>query len=316
VPPKVQRSLTILFVFALVALLSTLPFFAPTNIFTLTQSRLDIPPGVLFNRLKHIRPLSALEETLHDKFREDFQSHRKDSKLLYLTFGPDIVASCPFCDPSQPNTYFYYALPSLLLPHLLHIILLGLCTSSLVSGAEGSRFRTQATIAGIGLAATEVYMLGSHDIAANATATTLPELDLFFWRLRVWRGLGVALVDGVLGWVLFLTSTNRWLVIPASPAERLEASTKVLEAVHAKMTALGALRNTIMRDHKLRSAVEGYWVKEHQVMGDVLAEPEVLENMNKRLETIDMSTIQNQAGQWTDGIMEGLRPRQGHLQQE
>lgn len=131
-PPSINRGLNILFAAAVVSLLSSFPYFQPVNIFTVTESRLQIPTDVLFNRLitrqKHLTPRDELLKSRFDAM---------DVRLQYLAFGPDPIIDCLFCSPDEPNSYLYYAIPSTVTPHLLHIGLLGLITSPTFFRTEG-----------------------------------------------------------------------------------------------------------------------------------------------------------------------------------
>src|SRR5579862_4258949 len=130
VPLHVSRALNVLFITACLALLSTLPYFQPENIFVVTQSRLQTPSEVLFTRLQTIRPLTAQDISLKSKLVSI------DSRLLYLTYGPGPLADCLFCNSDAPFSYLYYAFPSIVIPHILHTAVLGVVTSSLLSGHE------------------------------------------------------------------------------------------------------------------------------------------------------------------------------------
>ncbi|KAL8815470.1 MAG: hypothetical protein Q9191_008466 [Dirinaria sp. TL-2023a] len=87
-PARVKRSLNILFISALLFLLSTLPIFSPENILLATSSRLQTPNDVLFTRLASLRPnktLTASDELLKPRLASI------DARCLYLTYGPDTL---------------------------------------------------------------------------------------------------------------------------------------------------------------------------------------------------------------------------------
>jgi len=221
VPRNVSRALLILFITALAFFVNTLPFFSPENIFSRTASRLQIPTDVLFTRLLGLRPtgLTPADELLRTKINS------LESRLLYFQFGPDVIKDCQFCNAEDPNSYLYYALPGILAPHLFNLCVLALVTSGLFTGKEGGIWRTTATIAALAVGLVEVYMVSSYKHQGNARATRLEDIDTFFWKMRIYRGVALSALDGLLGYLLYLSSTNRAFLTPPSAAERVEAST-------------------------------------------------------------------------------------------
>jgi hypothetical protein len=308
IPPNVSRALLILTITTLAFLLKTLPPSSPTNIFTLTSSRLQIPTDVLFTRLSALRPLglTPTDETLRSKISS------LESRLLYLQFGPDALTDCQFCNAEDPNSYLYYSLPSLLTSHLFNLCVLALVTSGLFTGKEGARWRTTATLTAGAVALMDIFFVSSYDYKTNARATRLEDIDFFFWKIRIWRGIGIAFIDGLLGWLLYLSSTNRAFLNPPSTTERIEASTKVLDAVRSKMSAMGILRNTINRDEELRARSQGYWVHEGRVMGELMQEREVVDGVRNALDgRINMATITTDAEAYAQSV---IAPLQGTLE--
>ncbi|KZF25712.1 hypothetical protein L228DRAFT_280934 [Xylona heveae TC161] len=301
VPSHVSIALNLLLISFTLALLSTFPYFAPANIFSLTGSRLQTPTDVLFSRLAALRPLTPSDEILKTKLIN------MDSRLLYLTHGPDTLVNCEFCNSEEPLTYLYYAIPALLAPHLLHIGLLGLVTSPLLSKSEGRIWRTSATIAGIGLAAAEVYLIINYDAkVANTGALRVGDIDAFYWRRKVYRGLGLAVLDALLGWGMYLSSTNRLFVTPPPPAMRIENSTKMLEAAQRKLQSLGMMRNVILRDAPLRSLMEKYWIAEDKVMTEIFEDREVVDGMNVALGRTNVDVIMDDAEKYATRIVSAV----------
>ncbi|TKA70824.1 hypothetical protein B0A49_07692 [Cryomyces minteri] len=302
-PPHVNRALNILFVSALLFLLSSLPYFTPANIFQQTQSRLAIPTDVLFARLAAARPLTHTDHALKAKF------HSPDARLLYLHYGPDVVANCQFCRSDGPGSYLVYALPSLLLPHLAHLAVLGLATSSLLAGPEGSRFRTPVTLAGVALAAADVYLVASHaqpPYTAATTTTVGGHIDAFFWKLRLYRSLALTVADLSAALLLWTTATNRLLALPPRPAERMEHGARTLELALAKLKALGSVRNVVFRDAGLRDRVGAYWTAEGAVTRAMFEEREVVEGVRAALARADMGGLMEQADRYTEGVFAGV----------
>jgi hypothetical protein len=300
IPPSVSRALLILFIVALSYLIKSLPPFAPENIFSLTQSRLQIPIDVLFTRLSGLRPhgLTAADELLRAKVES------RDSRLLYFQFGPDVLTYCQFCNADDPKSYLYYTLPALLAPHLFNLCILALITSGLFTGKEGSVWRTTATVSAAAVALADIYVVSSYEPSANAVATRLQDIDMFFWRMRVYRLTAIAVVDGLIGYVLFLSSTNRAFLTPPSTAERVETSTRILSEVRSKLSAAGVLRNTITRDEELRSQAQRYWIDEGRVMGEMMEEREVVEGVQNALESrINMANISADAERYAEIVV-------------
>lgn len=296
-PAKAARALNVLFVFAIAALLYTLPYFSPENIFQVTNGRLQTSNEVLFTRLTATRPLTDFDKELKPKLTS------QAARLVYMAYGPEPVAHCNFCSAKDPLSYLYYALPMLAAPHLLHLLVLGLVTSGIVSGVEGARWRTQATLAGIALGAGDLYLHMTYDILANSASTQgIRDLDFFFWRMRLVRGLGAAFIDGLLGLVMYLSSTNRFFMAPPSPAERIEAATKALEASNFRLWANGNVRNAVIRDKELREDMTRYWQEEKHIFED----PDVVKAIQATLQQTDMHALSNAAEQRSTDIIKSL----------
>ncbi|KAL8733358.1 MAG: hypothetical protein Q9166_002182 [cf. Caloplaca sp. 2 TL-2023] len=305
IPSHIYRSLNILFISTLVALLSTLPTFSPENIFTLTSSRIQTPNDVLFNRLSLLRPqnnLTPLDEQLKPRIAS------LDARGLYLQYGPNILTHCPFCVSDEPWTYFWYALPTILLPYILHLFALGAATSSAIAFKEGNRWRNCAAVFGVGLAIAELWITGSRNWKINARTARAEDLDHFYWNMRIWRGMGFAVADVLLAGFMYASSTNRMFVVPPTAAERMEGALKVLEGARGRMAALGIVRNVVVRDEGLRRRGEAYWRKEGAVMAEVLEEREVVEGIRGALGSgrIQVGRVEEDARRYAEGIIGGL----------
>lgn len=131
----------------------------------------------------------------------------------------------------------------------------------------------------------------------------IPRTTCFFWRMRVFRGIFVAVSDVVLAGLLYLSSTNRLFVVPPSPAERTESALKLLELARGKMNAVGILRNAVVRDEALRKRTEAYWIKEGKVMSEVMDEREVVEGVRNALENrVQVGKLEQDASIFAEGI--------------
>ena len=302
-PTRVQYALNILFVSAVVSLTLSLSRFAPDNIFVKTQSHIRTETSVLFARLRHLRPLTDEDNALREKFNWGVRN-----KLLYLAYGPDSLLNCIWCvttDGNDQQHYFLYSLPKMLTPHIFHLAVLGLATSSLI-GTEGSRFRTHVTIAGILLMVVELWYMGTYDIALNKRAQLVQDLDSAHWRVRFIRYMTFAVVDMGLAFVLWATSTNRWLAKPISIAERIEMTNRTAEETFNKMRALTLLVNSVNRDPALRGVKEGYWRTEGQITAELVQDEMVTEQINAAISRLDFSALEGQVGETADGILKGI----------
>ncbi|PSK53127.1 hypothetical protein B9Z65_3327 [Elsinoe australis] len=289
-------ALNLLLLTALSFLLTTLPLFSPSNIFTQTSSRLQTPTNVLFSRLAALR-----DPTPQDiRLRSIFEKGGLDARLLYLKYGPEVLLGCRFVDykaTDAATVLFAYALPSMVAPHLVHLAVLGAATAKGVTATDGARWRTAALIVGIVALLAEMTWVGWWDHQGNAKAVRQEEVDAFFWKARLVRGLGVAAVDGLLGWMVWLASTGRAFVSPLSGAEKVEGITREVEGVLTKMRGLGTMRNVVYRNQGMRGNVERYWVHEGEVMRNAVEDREVVQAMANVLENTNMDQLTRDAGE-------------------
>ena len=203
-----NRALTILTISALIFLATTLPLFHPENVFLATHSRLQTPGGVILTRLKALRSLTPQDELL----RKLFDAGGLEARLLYARFGPKVLLGCSFGEFGEAQGWLLYAVPGLLGWHLVHLVLLGLATSEVLCGRDAAGWRTMAILGGAGLAAVEVWAVAGYDDAVNLRSARVGEVDFLFWKGMVWRGVGLAAFDALLGWVVWLQGTGRGFV--------------------------------------------------------------------------------------------------------
>ena len=299
---------------ALFAALALLPALAPENVFRATQSRLQIPVDVLFARLAALRPggrLTARDAALRARFAS------LESRLLYLQFGPAVLADCPFCSSGggggggggaddDPRAYLYYALPDLVAPHLLNLVLIAAATSPLLlnSTSTGASWRTPATLAAVGLALADVYLVATYNHTANARALRLAEVEPFYWVARGWRYAGLAVLDAGLAGLMYLTGTQRAFVGPPAPAERVEAAARALALTKGKVNAAGVVKNTVLRDEELRGRSTAYWAHEGRLVREMMEEREVVEAVNDALKNrIDIRSIESEAEAYAKAVL-------------
>ncbi|KAI0806457.1 hypothetical protein GGR55DRAFT_206725 [Xylaria sp. FL0064] len=278
--PPALRAILILAFASLVLFIRALPPFAPENVFTRTSSRLQIPTDVLFTRIASLRPDGVLTET-DAALRVKFVN--LESRLLYLQYGPDVLASCPFCSSEEPRTYLFYALPSLLAPHLLNVIILSLATSATITGPEAARWRSIAVGATAVLAGVELWSISTYNHSANAQARRFTDIDAFFWAARAQRCVKLGVLDAGIAALIWLSATNRLFASQPSTAARVEAVTRQLLATKSKLSGVGIVKNTNLRDEDLRARTAAYWTQEGRVMREVMEEREVVEGINDAL---------------------------------
>jgi hypothetical protein len=302
-PPRVQNTLNVLFVAAIACLALSLSRFAPENIFLATQSHIRTETSVLFARLRHLRPLSEDDLVLRSKFEVNGRN-----KLYYLAYGPETLLNCAWCvtvNGNDNSNYYIYTLPKIIMPHIVQLAILGLATSSLV-GTEGSRFRTHTTMLGLATLIGEIWYMGTYDITANKRAKFLQDIDSVYWRIRFLRYIMFAVQDIGMAFVLWATSTNRWLAKPISIAERLEMATRVSEETLNRMRGLGLIINSVNRDPALRGVKEDYWWTEGQVMSETIQEEAVLEQINTAISKMDFNSLEGRVGEVADSILKGI----------
>lgn len=292
-------------------LAATLPRFTPENIFAETESRLQIPADVLFARvaatLRHATAgsaavLTAADEALRAKFVN------LENRLLYLKFGPAVMAECPFCIADEPTSYLYYALPAILTPHLANLVALALVTSPVWTGRAGARWRIPATVAALVMAAVDVYITVTYDTQTNARALRFSELDFFFWTARSVRYMALAALDALAALLIYLAATNRAFVQLPSPAERVETAARVLATVKSRINAAAIIKNTAQRDDDLRLRAHAYWSHEVNLMRHAMEDRDVVDSVSNALGSrIDIQAISRDADAYSDGVLQQLR---------
>lgn len=306
-PRNVRSALALLAIIAAIFLVKSLPLFGSEDVFTLTQSRLQIPVDVLFNRVAAARAdnaLTARDQALRAKFVN------LESRLLYFQFGPTVMSECSFCTSDEPKTYLYYALTTALWPHVINLIVLSVATSFSWTGRPGSQWRSTMTLAAAAIAGFDVYFLSTYNYQKNARATRLADVDFFYWTLRSYRCIALAGLDAILAWVLYLSSTNRAFAQPPRPAERVEDVGRRLRVINSKLHALGIIKNTTSRDEELRDMVRSYWNHEVAFMGEVMEEREVVEGVNDALSNrIDIASMEKDADVYAKDVTTSLRTK-------
>lgn len=304
IAPLTTRSLfaiTLLLVTAVLFALYTTPILAPENIFTRTRSHPPTSSGLLFRRLAEVRPLTAHDDLIRDKFES------KSSRLLYYKYGGDVLADCPFCNSLDPQTYLVYAAPPTALVHLLNTLVIGVATSEPVNGKAGLQWRSMATYAAMALLLVDGYMLASWDPAGNENVRVLAEVSFFHWSMRLYRFLSFAVLDLMLAGVLYLSATNRMFVVPPTISEKIDNTTAALAIVQLRIRSANVLKNTIARDGELRAIDAAYWSHEGLVMQEAMESEEVMNSMRDAVENgrLDPEGMDRAADDFTRRIIMG-----------
>ncbi|CAK7203369.1 hypothetical protein SEUCBS139899_006102 [Sporothrix eucalyptigena] len=339
----------------------------PENVFVATESRLQAPNDVLFTRLAAQRPGHMLTPT------DEALRHRLvslESRLLYLQYGPDTLANCPFCGGTGVDastnfsaiSYLYYAMIDLVAAHLANLVLIAVVTSPLLLlGRKGKsspssaaapqvtpinvdsfdshshdsaadhaydvaathirRWRTPTSILALCIAALDVYVTASYDRGANARATRLADLDLFYWSMRTYRGVACGGILAALAGVLYLAASGHHssprlgllgvvlfgALPPPSPAHRVTAITRGLAGVKSKLSAGAIVKNTAQRDTDLRARTQAYWAREVMLVAEAMEEREVIEGVNNALQNrIDIQRIARDAEVYAQTVVPSL----------
>jgi hypothetical protein len=152
----------------------------------------------------------------------------------------------------------------------------------------------------------ELWYMGTYDISVNERAKFVQDIDSAHWRVRFLRYITFAVVDMGLAFVLWATSTNRWLAKPVSIAERMETTTRTAEETLHKMRALALLANSVNRDPALRGVREEYWRTEGQVTAEMVQDEAVTEQINAVIGRMNFSELEGRVGEVADGILKGL----------
>ena len=157
---------------------------------------------------------------------------------------------------------------------------------------------------GVIAASLEIFLYGSYEWKKNARALRPDEYVLFYWNMRIARGVTILVCDLILAAALYLSSTNRMFVTPPTVAERTESALRTLEQARGKTYALGIIRNAVVRDEGLRRRGEAYWIKEGKIMGEIMDEREVVEGVRSALTSrVQVGKIEEEARKFADGLI-------------
>lgn len=189
------------------------------------------------------------------------------ARKVYLRFGPEALTGCQFCSPDNINTYLLYYLPfNTLLPHLFHMVIVGVATSAPFAGREAASWRNKFTMAGLALAAIDLYIVCTRDPVQSAPASVRAGIQppsSLYHQITLLRPLAFAIFDGACAFLIYVTATNRFFFTPPSQADQVEQlvnnALSALTGASAKLHATSVTRNAVVRDKVLKERDDGYW---------------------------------------------------------
>jgi hypothetical protein len=175
--------------------------------------------------------------------------------------------NCSFCHPDDVSSYLLYHVPvNVILPHLAHLVLLGLATSEPLAGPEAGWWRNRCSLAALALAIVDVYMTTSYTPAIDAN---MPAPAGMFWTARMIRLLAICILDGIIALLIYASATNRFVFTSPTDSdpelmrkkqEQMLAQTNVaLQMAQTKLHAFTVARNATVRDQDLKAADDEYW---------------------------------------------------------
>lgn len=339
IPKEASRALNLLFGAIVVFITLSVPSnpYAPSpNIFKQTGSRINTPVDVIFARLARDRPdkeLTDYEKLL--KAQLTWPSERK----IYLRFGPEALLSCQFCESTNPSSYLLFYLPlNTLVPHILHLLVLGIATAAPFAGKEAARWRNWFTFAALGLASFDVFIMSAFDPIANTSpairAGQVPPVSLYT-NMNIIRYAFLAILDIVCAALIYISATHRFFYSPPSPNEQLNqiaaAATAALTSANTKLHSLRVTRNAVVRDASLKARDDWYWrtavaMESPSDAGDgegsIWEEEEVVRALSRAMNgrggqgqgrgrALDMAQLGISAGEYVDKITAGLENASG-----
>ncbi|KAH0842812.1 hypothetical protein FOPE_08266 [Fonsecaea pedrosoi] len=194
-------------------------------------------------------------------------------RQLYLRFGPSTLRDCLFCHPDDQISYLLYHLPTnTVLPHLFHVLCLGLATSETVGGYEASTWRRAAVFGALVLAGADVFLTATY-APPVAISTVAPAGT--FWLGTTARYLGLCAFDIALALCIYASATGRFYLFPSTSAggpgsadaelarrrtdELLTQANLALQMAATNLRAYSIARNAVVRNPALKDRDDAYW---------------------------------------------------------
>jgi len=137
------------------------------------------------------------------------------------------------------------------------------------------------------LALIELYFTATYDYRANTQSGSTKDIDFFYWRMRLLRSLGIAVIDAGLGCATWLYATNRMFQAPLSIDSRLDLAAKCLEVLNFQLLATGNVKNVAVRDKELAVKNMRYWAAQVNADSQLYEEREVVDRMREALTRLD-----------------------------
>ena len=238
------------------------------------------------------------------------------------------MTSCQFCSLDNAQSYLLYYLPfHTLVPHLFHLLVVGVVTSAPFAGPQAARWRTKFTVAGLVLAALDLYIIASYDPVQSASAAVragqVPPSSSYN-QITLLRFLVLSMFDGACAGLIYLSATNRFFFTPPSQAEQVDqmisTSMTSLAGTSSKLHAMSVTRNAVVRDRVLKARDDAYWRAVVAVNGEnagdrtresanVWEEEEVIRAMSRAMAGqggVDLARLRAGAGEYVNGVTAGL----------
>ena len=145
-------------------------------------------------------------------------------------------------------------------------------------------------------------MLYSYDIYGNTRVFDQKMVVYFHWKLQLYRGVGIAVVDAVFGAVLHLSATRR-LGAAVTDEERIEESLKSAESTLGLIRAGVFFKNATMGDQALREKTVEFWKRKEVERAVVMRDEEVKKAVKNQYSRLDVDTFVKEAEAFTDSMM-------------
>lgn len=201
-------------------------------------------------------------------------------------------------------------------------MIVGLVTSASFAGREAAGWRNKFTMAGLALAALDIYIVITYDPVQYAPAAVragvTPPSSLYH-QISVLRPLTFAILDSVFAGLIYVTATNRLFFMPPTQAEQVEqlvdASLPAVVQASSKLHALSVTRNAVVRDRTLKERDDAYWRTVVSTTGEntgvgngdtsVWEEEEVVRAMSRAMAgqgDVDLAKVGVNANEYVNGV--------------
>lgn len=233
----------------------------------------------------------------------------REGRLLYAAYGPNPMKYCTWCETG--TDYLWYLLPSVAVPHLLHLVVLGAATSSsILDNPDGGYFRTYATLMGTALAAVEVWAFMSYDVKKNAISLGQRDVQWFYWDVLFYRGVAISIMDVLLGWFIYLSATRRIdLGIDSNLTKNITEAAMLLKHIDVKISSAKVVRDATMNNSYLRVKTQAFWDKEKQERKKTLQGSDAQVWREEILESAEGKAMEENAKQQAKHLADACRER-------